>query len=558
MITVKQKKFIPYNKLDNPSHHIIIYPELFDNITMNSICSVNKKLSNTSLKIGLLQLTGINFDNEKNIIGTSACILCKNKTIIAKNKKTSEKINIKGTIGTVIIFGSFFREEWIYNIPEKSFNLYQQNPLSYIYLSTEHRFKYLTKIKKRLKVIEKLPIWKQCVQKHLNLKTMLGSGSYGNVYLATMDCCKFAVKLSKLKEEALDEPYSRYVTSWYEVLILDEIIKPMIRKSICPNLPLLFDNFTCDNCILTIDNKKEHIPCITTVIELASGDLKKYLKENKPTIDELYSCIFQIMSAIHAIQINGQIMNYDVKKENILYYEVEKGGYWHYQIHGKDFYVPNYGYLFILNDFGISRPMSPKYPLYKTKDELTFRIGSRYAIVKDGKFIPFNTMNEYDGDLKEIKSTQIQWTNDTKSFGAQYRMYRKNNKIIKLKAELPIEFLKKKKISTNITSYNFFMNPEIIPPFEFYNDTQDCIRTIIGGKRTTQKGYHRLYDTIPQKLVTELKEYNGIGESMKDGKFSTDPSQVLAGYFIDNFFTKNTNFNVLPKLGIKLSSYIMS
>ncbi|MBT6325916.1 MAG: hypothetical protein HOJ35_08100 [Bdellovibrionales bacterium] len=58
------------------------------------------------------------------------------------------------------------------------------------------------------------------------------------------------------------------------------------------------------------------------------------------------------------------------------------------------------------------------------------------------------------------------------------------------------------------TSKDYFENPEILPPFEFYNDLQDVIRCFIGGKRTTQKGYHS--KNIPNcKLHDRLKKYLG-------------------------------------------------
>ena len=57
-----------------------------------------------------------------------------------------------------------------------------------------------------------------------------------------------------------------------------------------------------------------------------------------------------------------------------------------------------------------------------------------------------------------------------------------------------------------------------------------------GGKRTTQKGNHKEYSTVPKKFIKELAPYLGKGDSSKDRIFSDDPAQVLAGYFIESFF----------------------
>jgi hypothetical protein len=112
---------------------------------------------------------------------------------------------------------------------------------------------------------------------------------------------------------------------------------------------------------------------------------------------------------------------------------------------------------------------------------------------------------------------------------------------------------------TEVVDLDFFSKPEIIPPFEFYNDTQDVIRMFTGGKRTTQNGFHSTLKNIPEKFVKELKKYIGPSESMKSGKhstnpnnpkkfrrFSVNPSHLVAGYFITDFFKKNTNYSQKP------------
>lgn len=561
MITIRQKNFVPYEKLENPSQHAVFYPELYNGRIIDCVSKKINKFTLACLTVGLAQVTGKVFrtKREKNPPGPAAYVFLKKCKFTIRNRKTGKKIRVDGGKGAVVIFGGMFREEWTYRTPKCIINMYEENPLPYIYLSTEERFKYSAKVKRALAKIEALPVWKQRVHDHLDL-TMLGKGSYGNVYKSEVDNMKFAVKFSKLKPEALDEAFSRYVTSWYEVHFLREILRPVIRKNVCPNLPLIYDEFTCDNCLLHINDENIHAPCVITVVELAKGDLKHYLRDLKPTQDEIYSALFQIMAGIHAIQLHGQIMNYDVKKENILFYRVEPGGYWHYKIHGKNFYVPNYGYLFILNDFGISRSMSPKYPLYKSKNDVTFRLGSRYAMVKGGKFVPLNAPYQPDLDGKTEVSSTITWDDGLISKGAQFRMYRKDNSVIPIDVEMSKgmkSYLRSKKISTDPTTKTFFLKPEIIPPFEFYNDTQDGIRMFLGGKRTTQKGYHRRYPKITKDIANALEPFNGKGEGMKDHIFSTDPAQVLAGYFIEKFFTQHTNYRKIPKTP-KLATYNMS
>jgi hypothetical protein len=268
------------------------------------------------------------------------------------------------------------------------------------------------------------------------------------------------------------------------------------------------------------------------------------------------------MVAIHTIQIYGQIMNFDVKKQNILYYDIETGGHWQYKIHGKDYYVPNYGKLFILNDFGVSRTMTPEYPLYREKNEISFRLGSRYGIVKDGNFLPLiakNQVAEKDQMIYNSQTDKVKWPGHHTS-GAEFRMLRETGEVLPLKIELTEEqkdHLISLDITTDTSSIDFFLHPEVIPPFEFYNDTQDAIRTFIGGKRTTQKGKHGKLECITKSFTEKMNQYVGKGEAMKTRVFSEKANQVLAGYFIEDFFTKYTNYTKQPDTPM-LGKYLIS
>lgn len=534
MITIRQKKLI----IENAEQNILYYPNLFSGPIITEISKKLDERSIASLGVGLAMVTQKIYKPRvvENQLGSMACIALRDEKAFFENGK--EKIEVPCQMGDVLILGSQFRQEWKYELPQTSIKLYDDNYLPGIYLSTKQRFAYAQKVRKSLDVLHKLPQWKQCIQKIMSLE-LIGAGSYGNVFKSGYLSQIFAIKLSKLKPESVENPYDKSFSSWHEVYFLRDIFKPLIDKNICPNLPLIYDTFTCDNCELVVDDEKLNTPCVITVVEIASGNLKQYLQV-KRRVEELNSALFQIMAAIHTIQIYAQMMNFDVKKENILYYDVEPGGYWQYNIKGNDYYVPNFGKLFILNDFGISRTMSPKYPVYKTAEDKTFRLGSRYAVVKDGKFVPFDTMIQRDEDNKVEKPYPVEWKSGNISLGAEYRIDRKNNTVMKIPTILTpeiITYLEQQNITTNTSSHGFFQNPEVIPPFEFYNDTQDAIRMFTGGKRTTQKGNHKMYSTVPKKFVKDLQPYLGQGDSAKDRVFSDDPSQVLAGYFIQNFFS---------------------
>jgi serine/threonine protein kinase len=512
---------------------MLFYPDLFKAPIIDMIYdNIDERLIE-KLTTGLAVATGKIYkpksvDNQQ---GSLACIILQNEIVTFKKHKS---FSLPCKAGSVIILGPLFRKKWEYTLPELSIKLYEENYLPSIYLDIKKRLKYMKKIQKTIKKTD-------CPQKNMDLQ-LLGTGSYGNVFKTGNYSEVFALKMTKLKPEAVKSPYNFSLSSWHEIYLLENIIKKLIEKGICPNLPLMYDKFMCNSCDLKFDDKIHKLPCSVISLELADGNLKNYLQTENTTIEELYSCLFQIMAALHTIQYYAQILNFDIKKENILFYNVIPGGYWKYTIKNRDYYVPNYGKLFVLNDFGLSRTMSPDYPLYKTLEEDRFRLGSRYAIIKDGVFHPFNSK----------KGVEIRWVDHNGevnfSKGSEFKLQRGTKNLVN---DIPKEL----KSYYRNNSIDFFKHSEIIPPFEFYNDTQDVIRMFAGGKRTTQKGYHRAPKSVPKKFIKKLSEYIGEGESMKDGVFNINPNQVLASYFIESFFG---DYRVRPEGAKIIGSYVIS
>lgn len=425
-------------------------------------------------------------------------------------------------------------------------------------ISIKYRKKRAEKIKSKVRSLVK-----DCPQKDLALTDLVGKGDYGNVYKKTIDRLPFAVKISKLKKGCLENPYCRDITSWTEFHILDEVIAPLLEKGVCPNLPLLIDSYICEKCTLTLEGKSKNIPCITTIVELADGTLKTFLKSSKTIPDrEIFSALFQIMASLHCIQLHGQIMNFDIKCENVLYYKVKPGGYWHYKIRNKDYYVPNYGKMFFLNDFGVSRPLSPDFQLYRSSDDTTYRLGTRLAIIRNGLFWPLGNKKEIDPGGFQIKSKKIKWiTPDgtSSSRGGQYRINRSTNKVIDSGLQIipeQREYLRKKGLTDDPKKKKFFSSPEVIPPFEFYNDLQDALRMFTGGKRTTQVGSHKTYKSVSSLVKRALERYTDKKSSLDDLTFSIYPSRVLAGYFIESFF--KDRFDKKGLYGVCLGDYTVS
>jgi hypothetical protein len=450
--------------------------------------------------------------------------------------------------------------------------------LSLLYLKSRLRHTFGSKIKKGLSIIHSIPEGQQCfmkngindLRKYIKIGKLIGTGDWGNVYSACLptdkNCRrKFAIKMSRITRDDFDDPYTETSNAWYEIWILKDILKPLVELNICPNLPLYIDTFLCDNCDFIFRKGDNKHPCVITVIELASSDLKNYLKFGSPSDDELFSSLFQIMSALHAIQMSGQILNNDIKSKNILVYDVKPGGYWHYKIGKNDFYVPNYGKLFVLNDYGVSTLYDPNFQLYPNKKKRVFNLGSRLAINVDGIFSPINTTTEFTNNgLRKTKP--ITWYNTKDgslhrtSYGGKYKIDRKTGQVIKSNttlSEIQKSYLFRKGVTTNSKTWGFFEHPYIIPPFEFYNDLQDVLRTFVGGKRTTQKGDHILYPSVSENVIKKIKPYMGLAENSGKKEFSLHTYHVLAGEFITKFFTETHNYQKKPN-GKKISYFDMN
>ena len=450
--------------------------------------------------------------------------------------------------------------------------------LDIIYTKAKYRSAFTEKIYKGLTPIHGIEEGKQCVmsygvnnlRKYIKLGKLIGTGDWGNVYTAwlTKDVKarrKFAIKMSRITEEDLKEPYTETSSAWYEIWMLKDIFKPIVERNVCPNLPLFMDTFLCDKCEFVFRKGDATHPCVITVMELAEGDMGDYFKFGHSSDEEIFSALFQIMAGLHSIQMSGQILNNDIKSKNILYYKVKPGGYWHYRINKHDFYVPNFGKMFVLNDFGVSTLYNPNFQLYPNKKTKVFNLGSRYAINVDGKFSPIDAEINYGKDGSVVKNPLVKWvTSDgelvRKSRGSTYKIDRKTGQVLISRTNLtPLQkaYLFKKRVTTNPKTWGFFEHPFYIPPFEFYNDVQDTLRTFVGGKRTTQRGNHSTNKIISKNVRNAIIPYMGKQVNAKEGVFTDKAYHVLAGEFIIKFFSETHNYRNKPK-GKKIAYYDMN
>jgi len=172
------------------------------------------------------------------------------------------------------------------------------------------------------------------------------------VAIKKMPLGKYDMHKSYTKEQLLSGD-----SAWAEMAAYN-FCSTLVLANICPNLPLLYKNFWCPKCTFVnkrIKGKKER-PCLLVVNELADGDLTGYI-DNKPHVwsDELVkNCVFQIVAGLYALEKYYNMTHNDLHDGNILVHEIEPGGFWHYKVDEKNYYIPNLGYVFLLWDFGMA------------------------------------------------------------------------------------------------------------------------------------------------------------------------------------------------------------
>jgi len=447
----------------------------------------------------------------------------------------------------------------------------KEKALPLIYLSNDERLNMLKYIRNEFKGVE-TAFGKQCINsinpkyntiKNIMLTNKLGRGTFGSVYEGCSpipcdeDSFRYAVKFTLPIKPTDYKPRNKLIRTWHEYYILNNYLKPLINKNICPNFPLLLKTFTCNNCKFDYYNDPYRFyknKCIIYLTELGSGTMNDWFKTN-PSDDELYCAFFQVLAATHVLQVKTQIVNTDIKAENILYYKVKPGGYWCYKIHGKKFYVPNYGKLFILNDYGVAQVVNPFTDLLTTgKKYKSFKLD---GVIIDGVISPFQTVNSNFKD-KCINISQIPktswWTAKKEGsyivpddYICSYKAcqgYVQNNKIFNCGINFTLDqvrILNENNIPVNPKDKRFFNN-ELIPYDTFSIDTQDCIRTFLGGKQVVQPGSHNgcLSNNVKNKLSeysTNIYKYSSVIKFAK-------ASFHVAGYLLEEFFTKHYDLTI--------------
>ncbi len=161
--------------------------------------------------------------------------------------------------------------------------------------------------------------------------TFLGKGGQGIVYLLHSDDCGDVVfKISSNNDETKRE-----------IFFLNKV-KELIDNNVSPNFIYNYNNILLENKYYIFN-------------EYAEGTLEQWM-ENDHSTDEWDSFMFQILYAVFIMQNKLKMYHADLKPKNILYKNIKKG-YFKYILNDEVYYVPTYGNLFIISDFGKSQSL---------------------------------------------------------------------------------------------------------------------------------------------------------------------------------------------------------
>jgi len=136
-------------------------------------------------------------------------------------------------------------------------------------------------------------------------------------------------------------------------------------------------------------NKKKSFYFLLT--ELANGDLKTFLEKFHNDHYLLLNAFVQIFISLMFFYQETKHFHNDAHWGNFLYHKVKPGGYFHYKIFNKDYYIENYGFLWVIWDFG---------------NAITFNSSKKEMILIDNDFktIIYEFMNNFNftNDFKII------------------------------------------------------------------------------------------------------------------------------------------------------------
>lgn len=249
----------------------------------------------------------------------------------------------------------------------------------------------------------------------LNSTEFINKGTDGEVYKVESSSCGSAV----VKKKIIKKNKFNDIKSFEKECKFSILVTRMITDFICPNF---------------IESKYYSLKELILVMEYANGD-SRFLFDNKFFKNEIYDTyLFQTLIGLYCF--NNYLLTYhqDMKPANILYKNINKDVVFHYKIKDMDYYVPSYGYLFMIADLGnatftldggfedliyfkfkikksLMRLLLIEYPEFNYKYQRLFDNFEKDTIYLRYKKINNDILNKIDNFLEDFKKSQFKINN---------------------------------------------------------------------------------------------------------------------------------------------------
>ena len=247
--------------------------------------------------------------------------------------------------------------------------------------------------------------------KYLEKKKFIASGAQGNVYKYCLNGGGSKVnKCVVVKKSYIDYKESKFINDTFVPKALKfnvfieyavmKLLNQLVLQKICPNFILNYAYIIKERVGVCKDDYPYKALLYNEIVE-KGYTFNSWVRENH-SIELFYNAYFQIVAAVYSMQKYFNMTHLDLHSKNILVKKVQQGGYWKYIIGETEYFVPNLGYIFYVNDFD------------QTWVPNTFKswfIRQRYA-----------TKNIHKGfDLMFLFRSTLQFTTSNKAFKSDIR-----------------------------------------------------------------------------------------------------------------------------------------
>lgn len=320
------------------------------------------------------------------------------------------------------------------------------------------RNRYLMMVKREIKEILKtdngcLKIYKinpdetvkYRIGNNIILKKRIGSKSaFGEAYISefrdkSKKLLTFVTKIYRFDEKKTPRE-----------LKLLELLTNKVRMDLCPHFPITYGSVMCnkirirmkDNFIQSNSKEKpvkqnwKYYPNIVKDIyfnngkmislfnELANGDLKNFFQVYSENTELLINSYVQNQLSILFYYYHTDMAHNDCHWGNFLYHKIKKGGYFHYKIFDKDYYLENLGFLWVIWDFDASKEISienTEYDMFlMTSSVKDFALISEFYFPNEKK-VKEQIINGFNVYIwKQLNDNKIKFLNQLNAFSKLY------------------------------------------------------------------------------------------------------------------------------------------